>query len=323
MIVADVSNGSFAKIMGSSSVIDADYEHARLAVLQRYGIVDTPPEPQFDEIVRLAAQSCKTPVAALTLVDAAKCWFKAKTGMEVSELPREGSYCSYEFRSSGIFVVPDARHDQRFSRSPIVTANGLIFYAGAPLIASSGHSIGTLCVLDREPRELSPEQIATLQELSKKAMKLIEQRRPQTAAPVSVSTPPMGGSANPMLGRRLLVVDDDDAVRAFVCLATRRLGYDVVEANNGEEALRKLSEQPVRINLVLTDVNMPVMDGLDLVRALKKQPAPPAIAVMSGRFDPYIRSALRTEGVTALMGKPFSTEELKLTLLRAQTTTTA
>lgn len=118
-------------------------------------------------------------------------------------------------------------------------------------------------------------------------------------------------------GEMLLVVDDDNAVRSFVCLASRRLGYQVVEASNGVEALKQLEENQGKISLVLTDINMPLMNGLELVRALKKRLTVPAIAVMSGRLDPAILSSLQAEGVTALLGKPFSSEALRLTLVKA------
>ena len=304
--------------MSLPPVIDADSENARLAVLNSYGIIDTPPERQFDEIVRLAAQKCNVSAVALALVDAGRCWFKARIGLDATELPRENSFCSYAFRSSRILVVPDARLDQRFNRLPLVTEGGFYFYAGAPLITPEGHPIGTLCVLDRRPRELTPDQLVALQLLSSEAMDMINLRR-LISKPAAVATLPPFAKAGPSGDlRHLLVVDDDDAVRAFVCLATRKLGYEVLEAANGAEALSQLAKHPGRIGLVLTDLNMPVMDGLELIQALKKQPAPPAIAVMSGRFEPYIRSALHDEGITALLGKPFSRDELRLTLQEAQ-----
>ena len=118
-------------------------------------------------------------------------------------------------------------------------------------------------------------------------------------------------------GDILLVVDDDNAVRSFVCLASRRLGYQVVEASNGVEALERVDENQGKISLVLTDINMPLMNGLELVRALKKRAVVPAIAVMSGRLDPNMLGALQAEGITALLGKPFSSEALRLTLTKA------
>jgi CheY-like chemotaxis protein len=305
-------------LVALTPVIDEDSENARLAVLHSYGIVDTPPERQFDEIVRLVAHKCNTPAAALNLVEAGRCWFKAQLGLDVTEISRDQSFCSHAVRSSRIFLVPDARLDQRFNRLPLVVKGGFYFYAGAPLVTPEGHSIGTLCVLDRQPRELTPDQLVALQLLSSEAMDMINLRR-LISKPAAVATLPPFARAGPSGDvRHLLVVDDDDAVRAFVCLATRKLGYEVLEAANGVEALNQIAKHPGRIGLVLTDLNMPVMDGIELIRALKKQKEPPAIAVMSGRFESYIRSVLQDEGVTTLLGKPFSRDELRLTLQHAQ-----
>ena len=303
--------------MASSSTIDADPERARLAVLHSYRIVDTPPESQFDALVQRACDLCNTEAAALVLVDEKRCWFKARVGVERTEVARDLSFCNHALRSSEIFVVNDARHDHRFSNLPMVTKDGLNFFAGMPLITPYGHSIGTLCVLDRNPRDFSNQQVAALKMLSVEAMDLFEQHRAKNQSP-SASSPPMGARAGaPEISGSLLVVDDDDAVRSFVCVATRRLGYRVMEAANGVEAINQLDQNPGKISLVLTDVNMPFMDGVELVKTLKTHAAHPAIAVMSGRFDPYIRNALQAEGITALLSKPFSTEALKLALSKA------
>jgi CheY-like chemotaxis protein len=306
--------------MASSSVIDADPEQARLAVLHSYRIVDTPPETQFDSIVQRAAELCDASVAALVLVDEKRCWFKARVGVERTEIERHLSFCDHAFRSKGVFVVNDAKQDPRFNKLPIVTKDGFSFFAGMPLVTPNGHSIGTLCVLDRHPRSLSKDQIAALKMLSSESMDLFEQRRAKNPPlPAAVPSKISKVEANNHSGS-LLVVDDDNAVRSFVCVATRRLGYHVMEAVNGVDALKQIDQNPGKISLVLTDVNMPMMDGVELVKALKKHPERPPVAVMSGRFDPYIRNALQAEGVTALLSKPFSTEALKLTLLKAVAT---
>jgi CheY-like chemotaxis protein len=216
-------------------------------------------------------------------------------------------------------VVPDARQDERFKQLPQVTEGGLRFYAGAPLINPAGHALGVLCVLDYQPREPSTGQLAALRSLADHVMKLLEMRRARTA-PLAAAVPPAASAvAVPSDGGcRVLVVDDDDIIRSFVRKLVARLGYRVIEATNGAEALTQIEKHPEGIGVVLTDVTMPVMDGLTLVRILKKLPVPPAIVVMSGRFDSSLRSALRAEGVTALLGKPFSTDELELTLLQAK-----
>ena len=116
--------------------------------------------------------------------------------------------------------------------------------------------------------------------------------------------------------RGVLIVDDDDALRSMVGLASQELGYDVFKATNGVEALEILGKHRGRIGLVLTDVNMPVMDGLELVRILNRQPLSPPVAVMSGSFEPKICSALQAEGITKLLGKPFTLAELYAVLLQ-------
>lgn len=166
-----------------------DNESHRLAALHRYAILDTPPEPVLDDLARLAAQVCRTPMAAVGLVDAERLWFKARVGIDRAETPRDGSFCAHAILSPHVMVVADAAQDPRFSDSPLVgAARGLRFYAGWPLVSPDGHALGTLCVLDREPRGLCVQQIAALGVLSRAAMGLIDARRggasraPETAS---------------------------------------------------------------------------------------------------------------------------------------------
>lgn len=299
--------------MAITSVMGTGPEGARLATLRSYAVLDTQPEPAFDGLVRLAAESLGTSSAAITLVDADRCWFKASFGLDATQVPRDTSFCGHAFVSSGTFVVPDALADDRFKRLPIVTGSaGFRFYAGAPLRAPDGNSLGTLCVLDRLPREPTKGQLAVLGELAGRAMSLLEARRENlTAAP----TPGPEAAAG-----LILVVDDEEPVRAFTAEVLRHLGHEVFTAANGADALVRLAELRGRVRLVLTDLTMPVMSGLDLVRALRRQPTPPALIVMSGNFDRQIRAQLQAEGVTCLLGKPFSVDELELALLNARAT---
>jgi hypothetical protein len=129
-------------------------ETARLAELNSYGILDTPPEHQFDSIVALARVLFDTPMAAITLVDADRQWFKAKSGLEDDQHAREHSFCNHAMRDNGTFVVPDARTDPRFAENPLVRGNPNIrFYAGAPLRSPNGHSLGAVCVISPNPRD--------------------------------------------------------------------------------------------------------------------------------------------------------------------------
>jgi CheY-like chemotaxis protein len=288
-------------------------ERARLATLRSYAVLDTEPETAYDSIVRQAAESFGAPAAAITLVDADRCWFKARLGLQIPQAARDLSFCGHAVASSGTLVVPDALKDDRFKHLPLVTGpGGYRFYAGATLRAPDGSSIGTLCVLDRLPREPTARQLATLGELAGRVMTLFEARREALTpvAPVAIAPARAGGL--------VLVVDDEDSVRAFTAEVLKHLGYEVFSAANGAEALVRIAELRGRVRLVVTDLSMPIMGGLDLVRALRRQPQPPAVVVMSGHFDHQNRTLLRAEGVACMLGKPFSVDELQLALLHAQ-----
>jgi formate hydrogenlyase transcriptional activator len=153
-------------------------EQERLDALRRYKILDTLPEPEFDDLALLAARICGTPTALVTLVDADRQWFKAKVGFEATETSRDLAFCSHAILNSDLLVVPDASTDNRFSTNPLVTGPSHIrFYAGAPLIAPGGHALGTLCVIDRVPRQLAPEQAKALHALSRQVVAQLELRR--------------------------------------------------------------------------------------------------------------------------------------------------
>src|SRR5262245_29063151 len=153
-------------------------EPERLAALRRYRILDTPPEECFDDLTKLAAYICGTPIALITLVDAERQWFKARVGVEICETPRNISFCAHAILGREPLIVPDARQDERFAANPMVTGPlSLRFYAGAPMVTQDGHALGTLCVADQKPRELSPEQREALQSLARQATAQLELRR--------------------------------------------------------------------------------------------------------------------------------------------------
>jgi two-component system, cell cycle sensor histidine kinase and response regulator CckA len=153
-------------------------EAARLATLYQYEILDSETESGFDEIVRLAAYICGTPIALISLIDADRQWFKSKIGIEATETPREEAFCSYTILEPDILIVNDALTDERFNTNPLVTCEPYIrFYAGVPLITPAGVALGALCAIDRVPRELSPLQVSGLQALGHQVITQLELRR--------------------------------------------------------------------------------------------------------------------------------------------------
>ena len=155
-----------------------DNEAERLEALRSLEILDTPPEESFDELTALASSICQAPIAIISLVDGERQWFKSKVGVEASETPKEISVCAHAIQQQDLFIVPDMREDARFRENPLVVGEPHIrFYAGAPLVNEDGFALGTLCVVDREPRELDEEQKAALQSLSRLALRQMELRK--------------------------------------------------------------------------------------------------------------------------------------------------
>lgn len=143
-------------------------EQARLARVRGLGILDTPPEERFDRITRLATRLLSTPVALLSFVDQDRLWFKSRQNWEYTEASREASFCAHAIVHDDVLVVRDATADARFEDNPLVTEDPNIrFYAGCAIKSSDGHHLGTLCVIDREPRELSDDDKLLLCDLTR------------------------------------------------------------------------------------------------------------------------------------------------------------
>ncbi len=154
-------------------------EADRLAALHAYDILDTDPEEAFDDLVSVAARICDTPIALVSLIDEHRQWFKARVGLEATETPRDVAFCSHALLDPGeVLVVADAKADPRFADNPLVTGDPRVtFYAGAPLVTPDGLPMGTLCVIDHEPRELSDEELDTLQRLARATVNQLELRK--------------------------------------------------------------------------------------------------------------------------------------------------
>ncbi len=142
-------------------------ENERLAILRECRILDTQPDPRFDRLTRMAAALLQCPIALVSLVDECRQWFKSTLGLDATETAREISFCAHAIVGSEILEVPDARLDKRFADNPAVTGEpGVVFYCGAPIYSEEGYALGTLCVVDRVPRQLTTEQRTILRDLA-------------------------------------------------------------------------------------------------------------------------------------------------------------
>jgi len=153
-------------------------EAKRLKVLWDYDVLDTVPEEIFDDLTELAALICEAPISLISLVDEDRQWFKSKVGTSLQETSRDVSFCAHAITGQGLFVVPDATRDSRFSSNPLVISDPKIrFYAGAPLVTPDGYALGTLCVLDTKARKLRSDQKKAMELLARHVATQLELRR--------------------------------------------------------------------------------------------------------------------------------------------------
>ena len=153
-------------------------EDARLEALRGLEVLDTPPEQEYDDLALIASEICGTPISMISLVDRDRQWFKSRVGLDTPETSRDVAFCAHAILQSGLFVVADATEDPRFADNPLVTTDPKIrFYAGAPLRTADGHAMGTLCVMDRTPRQLTQKQENALRALSRQVEAQLELRR--------------------------------------------------------------------------------------------------------------------------------------------------
>ena len=161
-------------------------EIQRLRELERRSVLDTASDEHFDRLVQLASAVLGMPVALISLVDRDRQWFLSRLGLATQETPREMAFCAHAIADQEVLVVPDALLDERFSTNPLVVDEPHVrFYAGAPLRTAEGHNLGTLCVIDREPRQLSEHQVAMLKLMADLVMRELELRRIATIDPIT------------------------------------------------------------------------------------------------------------------------------------------
>ncbi len=166
----------------TASRLECGLEAARLAALDRYDVLDTPREEAFDRITRLAKRIFGVPIVVVALLDAHRQWFKSRVGLEAPQASREPAFCNIPIVQRAPLVVEDTLKDARFTQNDFVTGDPKIrFYAGAPVFSPDGHVLGTLCLIDREPREFGADQLDTLKELAQVVMDELELRQLATS----------------------------------------------------------------------------------------------------------------------------------------------
>jgi signal transduction histidine kinase len=154
-----------------------DNEHLRQAAVEKYRLLDTMPEESYDNITSIISTICDAPISLITLIDKNRTFIKSRNGLDMSESPRDTSFCGHAIAGNEeVMIVPDAREDKRFKGNPLVAGFKAIFYAGAPLIDKNGYKLGTLCVYDHQPRTLTEKQIDALKAMAKQVMSLFEER---------------------------------------------------------------------------------------------------------------------------------------------------
>ena len=172
----------------------SDPEISRQRELDSFDVLDSFEEQAYDDITRAAAEICGTPIALISLTDHDRQWFKSRVGLQATEIPRENAFCANAICTPGVVtIVEDTMRDSRYVDHPLVVDEPSIrFYVGAPLVTSSGHALGTLCALDRRPRQLDAEQLQQLQFLAQQVIAVLEQRRRERRAGAASATAPSG-----------------------------------------------------------------------------------------------------------------------------------
>jgi CheY-like chemotaxis protein len=282
-------------------------ESLRLESLRTFRILGTSCEQVFDEIVRLAALICDTPIAVITFIDEQRVWFKAKIGLELDEIPRDGSFCTYAILQPDVLIVPDPLSDETFMSGFLVKQIGIQFYAGIPLITDDAHPLGTLAVMDRVPHLMTAEQSDSLRILARQIMRELELRRPretQSPHPQLHLVPP------PQRAVTILVVEDNDNLQDLLRRTLEGVGFSVLPAADGAEALRLCQQHDGTIDLIVNDIVMPWLNGLHLsghVRAAHPETKFLFITDSADEF-PELRELIKI-GAT-ILEKPFLPSEL-------------
>ena len=282
-------------------------EGTRLESLSSFRILGTAREQVFDDIARLASLICDTPFAFIAFIDEQRVWFKAKIGLELDEIPRDGSFCAHAILQSDVLIVPDPLSDERFMSGFMVKQMGIQFYAGIPLIAKDSHPLGTLAVMDRVPHLLTAEQIDSFRILDRRIMRELELGKTEEAASARERIH-LAPSRKP--SATILLVEDSDNLRNLLHRVFEGNGFSVLPAADGAEALRLCQQHDGTIDLVVSDIVMPRLNGLELEERIRAARPETKFLFMTGFGEqfPELRELIK-HGIN-ILEKPFLPSEL-------------
>jgi PAS domain S-box-containing protein len=246
-------------------------EAARQRALEELGLLDTPAEQEFDDITLLASFICDAPIALISLIDKDRQWFKSRVGIHIEETPRDIAFCAHAILGDDVFEVPDAAVDKRFADNPVVTSEPhLRFYAGMPLRTSDNHNVGTLCVIDRKPRQLSDAQREALRALGRQIMRLVELRK-STRLQAELrrklaSETALSRAIIEHAGAAIISTDLDAIILTFNPAAEKMLGYraDEIVGKASPVSMFHVPEEVARRGAELSERYGEEISGLDI-----------------------------------------------------------
>ena len=288
-------------------------EAARQRALEQLQLLDTPAEQEFDDITLLASFICDTPIALISLVDKDRQWFKSRVGLDIPETPRDIALCAHAILGDDVFEVMDAAADERFKDNPVVTGDlHLRFYAGVPLKTSDAHNVGTLCVIDRQPRRLSESQRAALKALGRQIMRLVELRkatrmqaelRRKLASETALSRAIIEHA-----GAAIISTDLDASILTFNPAAEKMLGYDADEivGKTSPVSMFHVPEEVARRGAELSERYGEEISGLDIfLRPLRDAAADTTEWTYVGKGGKRIPVSLTLSFLRDESGEPF------------------
>jgi PAS domain S-box-containing protein len=206
-------------------------EAQRIAALRALHILDTPREERFDRITRLAQRLFDVPIALITLVDANRQWFKSCLGLDVDRTSRSVSFCAHAILHNDALIIPDARLDERFADNPLVTGDpGIRFYAGQPLVGPNDQKLGTLCIIDRRPRQMGAEDLEALRELATLAENELNVVRLSQALVIQRESEARVRAVVDNVADGIITYDEHGTIESFNRAAQRLFGYDALKA---------------------------------------------------------------------------------------------